>query len=110
MPAYPSPEKLGAMEAKLRSYPPLVFAGEARRLKAPLAKVADGKAFVLQGGDCAESFADFTANIIRDTFRVLLQMAVVLTFGAGAAGGEDGPHGRAIRQAAHVATWRPRTA
>jgi 3-deoxy-7-phosphoheptulonate synthase len=82
VPAYPDPQKLAAMEAKLRSYPPLVFAGEARRLRAALAQVADGKAFVLQGGDCAESFSDFTANIIRDTFRVLLQMAVVLTFGA----------------------------
>jgi len=82
VPAYPDPQKLAAMEAKLRSYPPLVFAGEARRLKAALAQVADGRAFVLQGGDCAESFSDFTANIIRDTFRVLLQMAVVLTFGA----------------------------
>ena len=68
--------------AASRSYPPLVFAGEARRLKAQLALAAEGKAFVLQGGDCAESFSDFTANIIRDTFRVLLQMAVVLTFGA----------------------------
>jgi 3-deoxy-7-phosphoheptulonate synthase len=82
VPAYPNPEKLAAMESKLRGYPPLVFAGEARRLRASLAQVADGKAFVLQGGDCAESFSDFTANIIRDTFRVLLQMAVVLTFGA----------------------------
>ena len=70
------------MEARLGKYPPLVFAGEARRLKAHLALAAEGKAFVLQGGDCAESFSDFTANIIRDTFRVLLQMAVVLTFGA----------------------------
>ena len=82
VPAYPSLERLAATEAKLRAYPPLVFAGEARRLKASLAQVADGRAFVLQGGDCAESFNDFTANIIRDTFRVLLQMAVVLTFGA----------------------------
>jgi 3-deoxy-7-phosphoheptulonate synthase len=82
VPAYPDPQKLAAMEAKLRSYPPLVFAGEARRLRAALAQVAEGRAFVLQGGDCAESFSDFTANIIRDTFRVLLQMAVVLTFGA----------------------------
>ena len=70
------------MEARLGNYPPLVFAGEARRLKAHLALASEGKAFVLQGGDCAESFSDFTANIIRDTFRVLLQMAVVLTFGA----------------------------
>jgi len=81
-PAYPDATALAAMEEKLRRYPPLVFAGEARRLKAALALVADGKAFTLQGGDCAESFSDFTANIIRDTFRVLLQMAVVLTFGA----------------------------
>ena len=82
VPAYPDPVRLEATEAKLRGYPPLVFAGEARRLKAALAHVADGRAFVLQGGDCAESFSDFTANIIRDTFRVLLQMSVVLTFGA----------------------------
>ena len=66
----------------MRNYPPLVFAGEARRLKALLAQVAEGKAFLLQGGDCAESFAEFHPNNIRDTFRVLLQMAVVLTFGA----------------------------
>ena len=82
-PSYPDQAALVAMEQKLGRYPPLVFAGEARRLTAALAKVADGQAFVLQGGDCAESFSDFTANIIRDTFRVLLQMAVVLTFGAG---------------------------
>jgi 3-deoxy-7-phosphoheptulonate synthase len=82
VPAYPDPTQLAATEAKLHRYPPLVFAGEARRLAAALAQAADGRAFVLQGGDCAESFADFTANIIRDTFRVLLQMAVVLTFGA----------------------------
>ena len=70
------------MEGKIAAYPPLVFAGEARRLKAQLAQVQAGRAIVLQGGDCAESFSDFTANIIRDTFRVLLQMSVVLTFGA----------------------------
>ena len=81
MPAYPDPARLAETEARLRGYPTLVFAGEARRLKAALAMVADGRAFVLQGGDCAESFADFSANSIRDTFRVLLQMAVVLTFG-----------------------------
>jgi len=82
VPAYPDIAKLEQMEARLGKYPPLVFAGEARRLKAHLALAAEGRAFVLQGGDCAESFSDFTANIIRDTFRVLLQMAVVLTFGA----------------------------
>jgi 3-deoxy-7-phosphoheptulonate synthase len=82
VPAYPDLTKLEDMEARLRRFPPLVFAGEARRLKAALAQASEGKAFVLQGGDCAESFTDFTANVIRDTFRVLLQMAVVLTFGA----------------------------
>ncbi|MBV8612467.1 MAG: 3-deoxy-7-phosphoheptulonate synthase class II [Acetobacteraceae bacterium] len=82
MPDYPDPAQLEAVERKLAKYPPLVFAGEARRLKAALAGAAEGKGFVLLGGDCAEGFADFTANILRDTFRVLLQMAVVLTFGA----------------------------
>jgi len=82
VPAYPDQARLKEMEAKLGKYPPLVFAGEARNLKAQLAQAAEGRAFVLQGGDCAESFNDFTANVIRDTFRVLLQMAVVLTFGA----------------------------
>ncbi|MEM0922969.1 MAG: 3-deoxy-7-phosphoheptulonate synthase class II, partial [Pseudomonadota bacterium] len=67
---------------RLASYPPLVFAGEARRLRDRLAEVAAGRAFLLQGGDCAESFADFKADNIRDTFRVMLQMAVVLTFAA----------------------------
>jgi 3-deoxy-7-phosphoheptulonate synthase len=82
VPSYPDPAKLAEMEARIGKYPPLVFAGEARRLKSQLALVSEGKAFVLQGGDCAESFSDFTANVIRDSFRVLLQMAVVLTFGA----------------------------
>lgn len=81
-PDYPDAAKLTAVEGQLRNFPPLVFAGEARRLKDHLAKAAEGKAFVLQGGDCAESFAEFHPNNIRDTFRVLLQMAVVLTFGA----------------------------
>jgi 3-deoxy-7-phosphoheptulonate synthase len=81
VPSYPDADRLASMEARLSRFPPLVFAGEARRLKAQLALAASGQAFVLQGGDCAESFGDFTANVIRDTFRVLLQMAVVLTFG-----------------------------
>jgi 3-deoxy-7-phosphoheptulonate synthase len=81
VPSYPDPDRLAAMEARLTRFPPLVFAGEARRLQAQLALSSTGQAFVLQGGDCAESFGDFTANVIRDTFRVLLQMAVVLTFG-----------------------------
>jgi 3-deoxy-7-phosphoheptulonate synthase len=82
LPEYPDPAALGEVEERLRNYPPLVFAGEARRLKAALKDAAEGRAFLLQGGDCAESFAEFRANNIRDTFRVLLQMAVVLTFGA----------------------------
>ena len=82
MPDYPDPAALAAAETELRRYPPLVFAGEARRLKAELACAAAGKAFLLQGGDCAESFAEFHANAVRDTFKVLLQMAVILTFGA----------------------------
>ena len=83
VPEYPDTDALESAEQKLRAYPPLVFAGEARNLRAQLAEVADGKAFLLQGGDCAESFAEFHANNIRDTFRVLLQMAVVLTFASG---------------------------
>ncbi|HLB79321.1 MAG TPA: 3-deoxy-7-phosphoheptulonate synthase class II, partial [Dongiaceae bacterium] len=81
-PDYPDPARLAAVEERLRTFPPLVFAGEARRLTEALGQVAAGKAFLLQGGDCAESFAEFRADNIRDTFRVLLQMAVVLTFGA----------------------------
>ncbi|TFU06656.1 3-deoxy-7-phosphoheptulonate synthase class II [Polymorphobacter arshaanensis] len=80
LPVYADQAALAKVEAELQSYPPLVFAGEARDLTASLAQVAAGKAFLLQGGDCAESFADFHPNNIRDTFRVLLQMAVVLTF------------------------------
>ena len=82
MPDCPDAAKLATVEGKLASYPPLVFAGETRRLKAQLAEVAEGRAFLLQGGDCAESFAEFSADNIRDTFKVMLQMAVVLTFGA----------------------------
>lgn len=83
MPTYADPAKLRSAEARLAKLPPLVFAGEARRLKKKLAKVAAGEAFLFQGGDCAESFAEFSANNIRDTFRMILQMSVVLTFGAG---------------------------
>jgi 3-deoxy-7-phosphoheptulonate synthase len=82
MPDYPDQPALAAVEAQLAKYPPLVFAGEARTLKKQLALAATGKAFLLQGGDCAESFAEFSADNIRDTFRVMLQMAVVLTYGA----------------------------
>ena len=80
MPVYPDAEKLATAEARLAKLPPLVFAGEARKLQSSLARVASGEAFLLQGGDCAESFAEFSANNIRDTLRVILQMAVVLTF------------------------------
>jgi 3-deoxy-7-phosphoheptulonate synthase len=80
MPTYNDGAALAATEETLRNYPPLVFAGEARNLTSELADVANGKAFLLQGGDCAESFAEFHPNNIRDTFRVILQMAVVLTF------------------------------
>ncbi|MEM7546532.1 MAG: 3-deoxy-7-phosphoheptulonate synthase class II [Pseudomonadota bacterium] len=82
MPNYPHEAPLKAVEGKLASYPPLVFAGEVRALKNSLAEAARGDAFLLQGGDCAESFAEFSGDNIRDTFRVLLQMAVVLTFAA----------------------------
>ncbi|WP_170002127.1 class II 3-deoxy-7-phosphoheptulonate synthase [Pseudopontixanthobacter vadosimaris] len=80
LPAYDDAASLADAVDTLAAYPPLVFAGEARALKADLAEVANGRAFLLQGGDCAESFAEFHPNNIRDTFRVLLQMAVVLTF------------------------------
>ena len=80
MPEYRDGDALARATATLSTYPPLVFAGEARDLTADLARVAEGKAFLLQGGDCAESFAEFHPNNIRDTFRVILQMAVVLTF------------------------------
>jgi len=82
LPEYPDPSALAAVEKTLRSFPPLVFAGEARSLKAQLAEVAGGRAFLLQGGDCAESFAEFHPDNIRDTFRLLLQMAVVMIYGA----------------------------
>ncbi|MGX7344912.1 class II 3-deoxy-7-phosphoheptulonate synthase [Acetobacter pasteurianus] len=82
IPSYPDQAALKTVEDRLSSYPPLVFAGEVRTLRNHLAQAATGQAFVLQGGACAESFGEFKANIVRDTFRVLLQMAVVLTFGA----------------------------
>ncbi len=82
MPDYPDDDRLKAIEEQLAKYPPLVFAGEARTLKRQLAAVSRGEGFLLQGGDCAESFSEFSADNIRDTFRVLLQMAIVLTYGA----------------------------
>jgi 3-deoxy-7-phosphoheptulonate synthase len=83
VPDYPDKAALAAVEKQLATFPPLVFAGEARNLKKQLARVCAGEAFLLQGGDCAESFAEHGANNIRDFFRVFLQMAVVLTFAGG---------------------------
>ena len=80
VPDYPDPAALGEVERQIAGFPPLVFAGEARKLKRALAKVAAGEAFLLQGGDCAESFNEHSADNIRDFFRVFLQMAVVMTF------------------------------
>ena len=82
VPTYPDAEVHQKVQDRLASFPPLVFAGEARVLKARLARVAEGEAFLLQGGDCAESFAEHGADTIRDFFRVFLQMAVVLTYAA----------------------------
>jgi 3-deoxy-7-phosphoheptulonate synthase len=83
MPVYTDADALADAEARIAGYPPLVFAGEARDLTDQLARAAEGKAFLLQGGDCAESFAEFSPNNIRDTLKVLLQMTVVLMYGAG---------------------------
>ena len=82
-PTYQDAAQVSAVEAQLGKLPPLVFAGEIRDLHRQLAEVAQGKAFLLQGGDCAETFSEFNANKIRDTFQVLLQMAVVMTFAGG---------------------------
>ena len=82
MPDYTDPQALAGVEAQLAKFPPLVFAGEARRLKRQLGAASRGEAFVLQGGDCAEAFDQFSADAIRDTFKVMLQMAMVLTYGA----------------------------
>ncbi|KQP58676.1 class II 3-deoxy-7-phosphoheptulonate synthase [Methylobacterium sp. Leaf112] len=83
VPAYPDAAALETVETQLASFPPLVFAGEARKLKSALARVSTGEAFLLQGGDCAESFDEHSADNIRDFFRVFLQMALVLTFAGG---------------------------
>jgi 3-deoxy-7-phosphoheptulonate synthase len=82
-PSYPDAAALAAVEAELATFPPLVFAGEARELKRELAAASEGRAFLLQGGDCAESFAEHGADNIRDFFRVFLQMAVALTYAGG---------------------------
>ncbi|HEX5665342.1 MAG TPA: 3-deoxy-7-phosphoheptulonate synthase, partial [Hyphomicrobium sp.] len=83
VPDYPDAKALSDAEARLATFPPLVFAGEARDLKKTLAQVCEGHGFLLQGGDCAESFLEHRADNIRDFFRVFLQMAVVLTYAGG---------------------------
>ena len=82
IPSYKDEGELSIVIDKLKKFPPLVFAGEARNLEKQLAEVANGNAFLLQGGDCAESFSEFHPDNIRDSFKVMLQMAVVLTFGS----------------------------
>src|SRR5437867_11748280 len=82
-PEWPDPQALDAVLDELRHLPPLVFAGEARTLKRSLAAVSEGRAFLLQAGDCAETFTDFSADAIRDKLKIILQMAVVLTYAAG---------------------------
>ena len=82
IPKYEDEKELAMVLKKVGSFPPLVFAGETRALKKSLAQVVEGKAFLLQGGDCAESFAEFHPDNIRDTFKVILQMALILTFSA----------------------------
>ena len=82
IPEYPDKKELDMVLGKIKSFPPLVFAGETRHLKKQLAEVVDGKAFLLQGGDCAESFAEFNPDNIRDTFKLMLQMSLVLTYSA----------------------------
>ncbi len=109
VPSYPDLEALGAVERELAGYPPLVFAGEARKLKRALGSVAKGEAFLLQGGDCAESFAEHSADNIRDFFRLFLQMAVVLTFAGSSPVVKVGRVGRPVRQAALGATPRRST-
>lgn len=83
VPTYKDKTKLEKIEARLRSLPPLVFANEIRQLKASLAKAVSGEAFLLQGGDCAEAFQEFGANMIRDTFKSILQMSAIMTFAGG---------------------------
>ena len=82
IPTYEDAKELTSVLNKIKTFPPLVFAGETRHLKQQLANVVDGKAFLLQGGDCAESFAEFNPDNIRDTFKVILQMSLILTYSA----------------------------
>ena len=108
LPDYDDIPTLAEVEERLAHSLPLVFAGEIRTLRQQLAEVAAGRAFLLQGGDCAESFADFNERTITDTFRVLLQMAVVLTFAAACPVAEGRANGRTVRQTAQRADRNPR--
>src|SRR3979409_370032 len=101
VPDYPDRTALAETEKQLATFPPLVFAGEARNLKKALARVAGGDAFLLRGGDCAESFAEHGANNFRDFFRVFLQMAVVLTFAGALPGGKMGRVAGTLRTHRH---------
>src|SRR4030042_2725642 len=95
-PEYPQPSELRAVESQLGNLPPLVFIDEVQELTRQLARVTEGSAFLLQGGDCAERFADFNAVTIQDTCKVILQMAVVLTFAGGGPVGKAGRLGGAL--------------
>ena len=108
IPQYPDAKALADVEAQLATFPPLVFAGEARNLKKALGRVADGEAFLLQGGDCAESFAEHGANNIRDFFRVLPADGGGADLCRRGAGGEGRPHRRPVRQAALLADGKDR--
>ena len=98
-PAWPDADAVAAVSAEIATLPPLVFAGEVDNLRDRLARAASGRAFLLQGGDCAETFAGATAEQIRNRIKTVLQMAVVLTYGASMPDRQDGPHGGAVRQA-----------
>ena len=101
---YDDAAKLREVEARIATYPPLIFAGEARRLRSELAAASRGEAFLLQGGDCAESFNEFTADGIRDTFKVMLQMAMVLTYAAKVPVVKVGRMAGPVRKAAQAPT------
>ena len=107
-PQWPDQRALAAAVAELSVLPPLVFAGECDNLRERLAAAARGEAFVLQGGDCAETFVDATADKIRNRIKTMLQMAVVLTYGAQRAGRQGRPDGRPVRQAAQQRRRDPR--
>ena len=101
-PEWPDQDALAAARDRLRALPPLVFAGEARALLAALGEVCEGRAFLLQAGDCVESFREISAPGIREKLKVLLQMSAVLTYGATLPGRPGRTHRRAVREAPHL--------